>query len=255
MPSSSLVERTRLSPVFLAPHFLQVLTMMLASSLPSGLVPTLASPVTMPTIRRVHLVMDFVDEGVETKAASDSIRPDKIDLEAAAASQAGIADGPPLELTPPKPIVDTMMVGDGKLAGDIGFDPLGLADTSKALAWYREAEVKHARLAMLAAVGWPISEKLNEPLSSAFGQDSMLVDGRAPSLANGGLDKVSVVYWLLSLGIAIAAENSYLDRQLNVEKTTDYVPGMIGLDPLNLDGPLTRLSEIWYARGVPCLRP
>ena len=97
-------------------------------------------------------------------------------------------------------------------------------------------------------MGWPISEELNAPLSSLFGQESMLIDGRAPSLINGGLDQVSVVYWLATLGIAGIAESSYLDKQLNVEKTTDYVPGMIGLDPLNMDGPLTRLSEIWLGR-------
>ena len=33
--------------------------------------------------------------------------------------------------------------------------------------WMREAEVKHSRLAMLAAAGWPISELLDGPLSSS----------------------------------------------------------------------------------------
>ena len=28
----------------------------------------------------------------------------------------------------------------------------------RSLAWYREAEIKHARLAMLAALGWPVSD-------------------------------------------------------------------------------------------------
>ena len=44
---------------------------------------------------------------------------------------------------------------DGTLAGDAGFDPLGLGSSStKSLYWMADAEVKHARLAMLAAVGW-----------------------------------------------------------------------------------------------------
>ena len=38
---------------------------------------------------------------------------------------------------------------DGSLAGDVGFDPLGFAKSSEDLMNYREAEVKHARLAML----------------------------------------------------------------------------------------------------------
>ena len=45
---------------------------------------------------------------------------------------------------------------DGSLAGDEGFDPLGLSnieDLGIDLYWMREAELKHARVAMLAVVG------------------------------------------------------------------------------------------------------
>ena len=89
---------------------------------------------------------------------------------------------------PPPPAWATLRVGDGVLAGDMGFDPLGLASDSKKLFGYREAEIKHARLAMLAAAGWPLSEKLNGGLSEMFNQKSLLVEGgRAPSILNGGL--------------------------------------------------------------------
>lgn len=50
--------------------------------------------------------------------------------------------------------VKAPLILDGTLAGDVGFDPLGFAKSSKTLYWMREAEVKHGRLAMLAAVGW-----------------------------------------------------------------------------------------------------
>ena len=56
-------------------------------------------------------------------------------------------------------------------AGDFGFDPLGWAEVGwglnegetqeerdDRLYAYREAELKHGRLAMLAAAGWPIAE-------------------------------------------------------------------------------------------------
>ena len=46
------------------------------------------------------------------------------------------------------------LVLDGSLAGDVGFDPFGFSGSEKTLFWMREAEIKHARLAMLAAVGW-----------------------------------------------------------------------------------------------------
>merc|ERR1719353_912186 len=65
---------------------------------------------------------------------------------------------------PPPPIlpkIKTMMVGDKTLAGDMNFDPMMLADSPEKLAWFREAEIRHARLAMLAAIGWPVSELTN----------------------------------------------------------------------------------------------
>lgn len=39
----------------------------------------------------------------------------------------------------------------GRYAGDVGFDPLGLATSIDQLVNYREAEVKHARIAMLVS--------------------------------------------------------------------------------------------------------
>jgi hypothetical protein len=192
--------------------------------------------------------------GLSTSAKpGESLRPEGVDLEAAAKSQEGI-EGPPVDVAiaggfgKKTSIIDNLRVGDGKLAGDVGFDPLQLADSSAALAWYREAEMKHARLAMLAAVGWPIAEKLNGPLSAALGQESLLVDGRSPTVLNGGLGAVSVVYWLAALGLAIFVENAYLDNQIGRKKDTDYVPGMLGFDPLGGDSPATRNAEIWSGR-------
>ena len=59
------------------------------------------------------------------------------------------ADGPLANLPEDTPF---RRLEDKYYPGDIGFDPLAIADTPSALVWYREAEVKHARLAMLAAV-------------------------------------------------------------------------------------------------------
>jgi len=198
----------------------------------------------------------FKTSGMSTSIPSESMRPDVIDLEAAAASQSAI-DKDLADFDPDlaggfgkkMAFVENLRVGDKKLAGDVGFDPLGLSDSSASLAWYREAEIKHARIAMLAAVGWPIAEKLNGPIAEALGQPSLLVEGgRTPSVLNGGLDSVSLVYWLAALGLAIAAESSYLDNQLGVMKNTEYVPGMVGFDPLGLDSGATRTAEIWLGR-------
>merc|ERR1719213_1273984 len=42
---------------------------------------------------------------------------------------------------------------DGSLIGDFGFDPLGLGKDPQSLEWYRQAELQHARWAMLATSG------------------------------------------------------------------------------------------------------
>merc|ERR1712224_65297 len=42
---------------------------------------------------------------------------------------------------------------DGTLPGDFGFDPLGLGKDPQAMKWYRQAELQHARWAMLATFG------------------------------------------------------------------------------------------------------
>ena len=96
---------------------------------------------------------------------------------------------------------DAPDVLDGKLAGDAGFDPLRLATDRESLFILREAEIKHARLAMLAAVGWPISELYHYKLAILFSVPNELVEsaGRAPSVLNGGLDNWVSVFILLLL--------------------------------------------------------
>ena len=51
------------------------------------------------------------------------------------------------------PFLDRPKNLDGSMAGDVGFDPLGLSDSFWPLAWMREAEIKHGRVCMLAFVG------------------------------------------------------------------------------------------------------
>merc|ERR1719333_1017326 len=151
--------------------------------------------------------------------------------------EAPVVEEPPAP--PPLPTIKTMMVGDKTLAGDMGFDPLQIADNSEKLAWYREAEVKHARLAMRAAFGWPVSEILN------FG-NLLTQDGRAPSLLNGGLGNVNSVYWAGVIALAVYWEAQGLDKKFG--KQDDYLPGMLGFDPLGADSPSMRNAEITNGR-------
>jgi hypothetical protein len=58
-----------------------------------------------------------------------------------------------------------------RLVGDFGFDPLNLGADPKNLAWYVQAELVHARFAMLGAAGILLPEigtkmgLLNVPVS------------------------------------------------------------------------------------------
>lgn len=144
---------------------------------------------------------------------------------------------------------------DGSMQGDNGFDPwalVALADQkpdalvaltrgqdrkarlealspeaqAKSLAWMREAELKHARLAMLAAAGWPLAELLN-PLR--------LTGGRAPSLFNGQLLEnflpVAVVFGALAY-LEVQTRGTSTTVTKKVERVGEPQPGDYGFDPL-----------------------
>ena len=56
---------------------------------------------------------------------------------------------------------------------------------------YRDAELKHGRFAMLAAVAWPLQEKLNPVLAAKFHIPNLVAEtgGLSPSVLNGGLEQ------------------------------------------------------------------
>lgn len=132
------------------------------------------------------------------------------------------------------PFVPRPKILDGTLAGDVGFDPFGFAGGDKAsLINMREAELKHSRLAMLAAVGWPLAELWDKSIAGALGLEPALTStGSSPSLLNGGLDKIEPDYWFIVFGIAGLAELS--NKETKDEKGKAYVPGDCGFDPLGL---------------------
>ena len=141
----------------------------------------------------------------------------------------------------------------GELAGDVGFDPLGLAKSRSELMNYREAEIKHARLAMLAAAGWPLSELFDRKIAAMLHLSPLLDKGeRVPSLLNGGLEKVNPFYWMGCLAIAAGVEFYGMNKaKINDES---YFPGNLGFDPLELypkdadDQRRMQLAEIKHGR-------
>jgi len=153
---------------------------------------------------------------------------------------------------------------DGSLEGDVGFDPLCLAayswpvfmekgtyllgDTTpglilnlpdlsterrhkvfnelsaeeqkQAVLWMREAELKHARLAMLAALGWPLGELSNWGFLHEFGD----LNGRTPSLFNGGLLEVFAPFWFVFLGAASYVELTSIDAGIGANGDYKFDP-------------------------------
>lgn len=130
---------------------------------------------------------------------------------------------------------------------DAGFDPLSLASTSvpfwdgKLAYWnYREAEVKHGRLAMLASVGWLASEAFEPGLAKRFGlPDELATNELAPSLLNGGLGNLPALFLPAVLAIAgwIELAPQRKDARTNsisYKPQFGRVPGDYGFDPLTL---------------------
>lgn len=99
---------------------------------------------------------------------------------------------------------------DGTHAGDYGFDPLGLSEKLD-LYTMQEAEIRHSRLAMLAVIGWPMSELL--------APSWMLQDGRAPSVLNG----VNPLSFLAIAGFLGAA--GYFEKQTSLRSNIDTPMG------------------------------
>lgn len=133
------------------------------------------------------------------------------------------------------PLVDSM------LAGNKGFDPLNLASSPEKLRKYRDAELKHGRLAMLAALGWPVSELLHPLLSFVTGMPNQLaLNGKAPSVLNGGLEKFPSFFLGLILvtgtieSLTLTNFVPSFSPAFQFKEGKKLVPGNFGWDPLQI---------------------
>jgi hypothetical protein len=131
--------------------------------------------------------------------------------------------------------VDTI---PGALAPVGLFDPLGFAAKANeaTLKRYREAELTHGRVAMLAAVGFLVGE--------AVEGSSFLFDAQVSGPAITHLSQVPAPFWVLLVTFIGAAEQKR--AEIGWKDPSDvrfdqpgalreaYVPGDIGFDPLGL---------------------
>eukprot|EP00567_Pseudictyota_dubia_P013541 CAMPEP_0197449092 /NCGR_PEP_ID=MMETSP1175-20131217/20133_1 /TAXON_ID=1003142 /ORGANISM="Triceratium dubium, Strain CCMP147" /LENGTH=220 /DNA_ID=CAMNT_0042981099 /DNA_START=69 /DNA_END=731 /DNA_ORIENTATION=- len=127
------------------------------------------------------------------------------------------------------PFMNRPALLDGSMAGDVGFDPLGLSnidDVGIDLYWLREAEVKHARVAMLAVAGILQVEIFGpapgcEMATAKCQMDSFWQIWNAhPQYIAFGL----IMIMLIEMMSGIAATTG--------RETGERAPGDFGLDPL-----------------------
>jgi hypothetical protein len=146
---------------------------------------------------------------------------------------------------------------NSKYIGDYGFDPLSLGNEEN-FSFMREAEIKHGRLAMLAAIAWPLQEIFN-PIavdllsSNGVNVKDVLIEsgGASPSVLNGGLfqNEIFPALLLFTVGCSVLEESDLNNRKAMGFGFNEYAksfsggfgrtPGNFGFDPLNLYRPLS----------------
>lgn len=141
-----------------------------------------------------------------------------------------------LESSPPTTVVANQYTIPGAVAPLGTFDPLHFADRADeaTLKRYREAELQHGRVAMLAAVGFLAGEAVQ---SAWWG-------GRITGPAIRHIPQLSPILWLfLTVAIAkaeitraeigwVEPSNVPYDRPGLLRE--NYIPGDLGFDPLGL---------------------
>lgn len=122
---------------------------------------------------------------------------------------------------------------DGNMVGDVGFDPAGFSNnppswvqgpgtgTAARVKWYREAELAHGRVAMLAATGWVFPEIYHFPGNNVLGADRFAEMN--PLLAYGKIPTAGAIQIVLTL---LILETIRLNRSIRV---SDAPAGDMGL--------------------------
>mmetsp|Transcript_23175 Transcript_23175/g.65706 ORF Transcript_23175/g.65706 Transcript_23175/m.65706 type:complete len:378 (-) Transcript_23175:255-1388(-) len=132
--------------------------------------------------------------------------------------------------------------------GDAGFDPLGLCTDVKTFVNYREAELKHGRLAMLAALAWPLAELAEERIVEENTGPDFLADagGRLLPTLTGGLGDQFVE----SFVAVVLLVGAFFE--LNVTREEGAAPGDYNADPFGLS---QFKPPSWARVLVPLRRP
>merc|ERR1712176_575407 len=139
---------------------------------------------------------------------------------------------------------------DGSMAGDVGFDPLGLSNIDGVgidLYWLREAEIKHARVAMLAVV-WVLQVEIFGPAPGCEAATAKCQMDAFWQIWNSHPQYIAFALILITIIEAISGIATTTGRE-----SGDRAPGDFGLDPLGFlrgdPAKARRLEEQEIANG------
>ena len=145
------------------------------------------------------------------------------------------------------------------LVANVNFDPLKLASkdlTYKRFVYdrtpreilhdYRDAELKHSRLAMLAAIAYPVQETLNPLLARMLNAPNELANEKlSPSLLNGNLNPSILLFFL---GLASGLELYKINSKRYSTTPGDYNWRFTDVDYGTEEFKKLQAGEIWNGR-------
>jgi light-harvesting complex I chlorophyll a/b binding protein 1 len=127
-----------------------------------------------------------------------------------------------MQMSPSVPFLKQPKALDGSMVGDVGFDPLGLSSVAD-IKFLREAELKHCRVAMLAAAGSMFQDIATDPSFTKIADGAKMTGLHDKIVAQGGMGQLLV--WL---GFAEVFGTYALFETLNGKRA----PGDFKFDPL-----------------------
>merc|ERR1719389_1581964 len=118
----------------------------------------------------------------------------------------------------------------GKYVGDVGFDPLGFTEIFP-IEWLREAEIKHARVSMLAFVGFVFTDFYTLP-----GFDYTTLEAHDACVASGAMSQL-----LLWIGLLEVISFISIDQML---RGSGREPGDFGFDPIGFASDPSKKADL-----------